>query len=142
MKRLLMGLSAAFILVLTASCGSTKSTDESVNLLTDINWQLKTIEGKDAVASNYNSGLPEATFTVDNKISGNSGCNRYSGSYNLNEEGGINMSEFISTKMFCPGNGEAEYLKALNTVNVAKVEKDKLVLYDGVKEILVFTPKK
>lgn len=142
MKNVMMGLSSAFLLLLTVACGSTKSTDESVNLLTDIKWQLKSIDGKDAVASNYNSGLPEATFTTDNKISGNGGCNRYSGSYNLNEEGGINMSEFISTKMFCPGTGEAEYLKALNTVNVAKVEKDKLVLYNGVKEILVFTPKK
>jgi len=142
MKKLLMCLSTAFLIVLTASCGSTKSTDESVNLLTDINWQLTSIDGKDAVASNYNSGLPEATFTTNNKVSGNGGCNRYSGAYNLNEEGGINVSELISTKMACPGNGEAEYIKALTTANVAKVEKDKLVLYDGVKELLVFTPKK
>lgn len=141
MKCLLMGLSTAFLIVLT-SCGSTKSTDESVNLLTDINWELKSIDGKDVAASDYTKGLPVATFTTDNKISGNSGCNSYSGSYNLNDEGGINMSEFISTRMACPGNGEAEYLKALNTANVAKVEKDKLVLYDGVKELLVFTPKK
>jgi len=141
MKRLITGLSAAFLIVLASGCGTTKSADVSIEMLTSMQWELKTINGKDAVATDYASGLPVANFSTDHKVSGKSGCNSYSGSYNLNDEGGINMSEFITTKMFCEGQGEANYLKALNSANVAKVEKDKLVLYNGVDEILVFTPK-
>jgi len=142
MKAFIMGLSAALVMVLAPACSSTKSTDVSVNLITATSWELSTINGKQADATNYNSGLPVANFSTDNKITGKSGCNSYSGSYNLNDEGGINMSEFISTKMFCPGQGESDYLKALNTVNVAHIDKDKLVLLNGVEEVLVFVPKK
>jgi len=142
MKQLLMGFSALFLMALSTSCGSTKTNDINTDLLTATNWELSTINGKQADAANYNSGLPVANFSTDNKISGNGGCNRYSGSYNLNDEGGINISQLISTKMFCPGTGESDYLKALNTVNIATINENKLILLNDVEEVLVFVPKK
>jgi len=139
MKRILT-LGAVVMMAVIQSCGTAKSGSAAA-ALTDINWQLTTINGKAADSANYNSGLPVANFSSDNKITGNGGCNRYSGSYNLNDEGGINISQMASTKMFCPGEGEGDYLKALESADGATVEKDKLVLFKGVEEVLVFKPK-
>jgi len=140
MKRILT-LGAIGLIAFFESCGTAKS-GPAIDILTDTNWQLTTINGKAADSTNYNSGFPVATFSTDNKIMGNGGCNRYSGSYNINDEGGINISQMASTKMFCPGNGESDYLKALESADGASVEKDKLVLLKGIEEVLVFKPKK
>lgn len=136
MKKLLP-LFAIVALIIT-SCRST-DTASSNALLTAGNWQLESINGKKADAAEFKNGLPTANFAIDNKITGNAGCNTYGGSYNLNDEGGINVSQVFSTKMFCDGvTGEAKYLDALGKVNVAKIDKDKLVLLTDVEEVLVF----
>ena len=141
MKRLLIALSMACIMALPLGCSSTKAVTPA-EIMTGTTWELSSIKGKKAEAANYNKGLPHAIFTLDNKVSGNAGCNQYSGSYNLNDEGGINISQVISTKIFCEGNGENDYLKALQEADAAEVDKDKLVLLKGVDEVLVFVPKK
>lgn len=141
MKRIISLVAMVVLITFLQSCNSTKAVS-SIDLLTNTNWELASVNGKTVDAANYNSGLPVAYFSKDNKITGNGGCNRYSGSYNLNEEDGINISQVAATKMFCPGDGEGEYMKALETVDGAKVDKDKLVLYKGIDEILVFVPKK
>jgi len=140
MKRIFT-ITAITLIAVFQSCGTVKSGSE-MDSLTETNWELTTINGKAADSTNYNSGLPVAYFSTDNKITGNGGCNRYNGSYNINEEGGINISQMASTKMFCPGEGEGEYLKALESADGASVDKDKLVLFKGVDEILIFRPKK
>jgi heat shock protein HslJ len=128
----------ALVALVIASCKST-DTASSTTLLTSGNWQLESINGKKADAAEFKNGLPTASFNIDHKIAGKSGCNQYGGSYNLNEEGGINISEVFSTKMFCDGvTGEQKYLDALAKVNLAKVDKDKLVLLKDVDEVLVF----
>lgn len=141
MKRILSLLTTVVLITFLQSCNSTKAVSSS-DILTETNWELTSINGKPADAANYNSGLPVAYFSTDNKISGNGGCNRYNGSYNINEEGGINISQMASTKMFCPGDGESEFMKALETVDGATIDKDKLILLKGIEEILVFKPKK
>lgn len=136
MKKLL--LLAAFMALIITSCRST-GTASPTALLTSGNCQLESINGKKADAAAFKNGLPTANFSIDNKITGNSGCNQYGGAYNINEEDGINISEMFSTKMFCDGvTGEALYLDALTKVNVAKIDKDKLVLLKDVDEVLVF----
>jgi len=136
MKKLLPLL--ALVALMITSCRST-DTASSTALLTSGNWELQSIDGKKADASEFKNGLPTANFGIDHKLTGNSGCNQYGGSYNLNAEDGINISEVFSTKMFCDGvTGESKYLDALNKVNMAKIDKNKLVLLKGVDEVLVF----
>lgn len=124
-----------------ASCGSAKEADP-IAILTSKNWQLQSINGSAVDASQYSRGLPDATFSSDNKIMGSGGCNSYSGSYNLNDEMGVNISQIISTKMACDAMaGETAYFDALNKVNMAKIDADKLILMRDVTEVLVFVPK-
>lgn len=141
MKHLRNLLGITLFAIVLASCGSTKEADPMA-ILTATNWQLQSINGTTVESSQFGKGLPNATFSADNKIMGNGGCNTYSGSYNLNDEMGLNVSQVISTKMACDAMAtETAYFDALNKANMVKIDPDKLILMDGVKEILVFVPK-
>jgi heat shock protein HslJ len=127
-----------FTVVIITSCGSAKG-EQPQQILTGKTWQVKSINGTDV---SMTESTPYINFGTDNKVSGKGGCNSFSGSYNLNQEGGINMSRLVSTKMACPGlDIEGRFFKALEQANMTKITKDKLVLMDGVKEIMVLTPK-
>ncbi|MFP9116005.1 META domain-containing protein [Flavobacterium sp. RHBU_3] len=137
MKKLFTFLSITLFTFIIFSCGSTKA-GSNLDVLTAGNWELETFKGKAAAEAGFSNKLPVANFSIDLKISGNNGCNGYRGSYNLNEDGGINISQMVSTRMFCPGGGEKLYMDALNSVNAARVDKDKLVLFKDAEEVLVF----
>lgn len=141
MRHLRNLLGIAFFAIALASCGSAKEADP-IAILTSKNWQLQSINGAAIESSQFSKGLPNAAFSADNKIMGNGGCNTYSGSYNLNDEMGMNVSQVISTKMACDALAtETAYFDALNKANMVKIDPDKLVLMDGVNELLVFVPK-
>lgn len=137
MKKLFTLLCIGITTITISSCRSAHASGDS-EYLTEGNWVLETIKGKPAADVGFANGLPNAVFTTDLKITGKNGCNSYGGVYNLNVEGGMNISKVFSTKMACPGNGEKEYMDALNTVNMTKINKDKLVLLKDVEEVLVF----
>lgn len=126
---------------ITTSCGSAKDAN-SEEILTGTTWELSAIKGQKVDASKYSRGLPYIAFTKDNKVSGNSGCNGYGGTYNLNDEGGINISQLIATKMFCEGVNENEFFTAIEEVDMTKIDQDKLVLMKGVDEVMTFIPTK
>ncbi len=140
MKKAVNLLAALFITALAVSCGSTKEVDP-LTILTGKTWELSKINGKNADASMYRE-LPYVSFSNDHKIMGKGGCNSFSGSYNLNDEGGLNVSQVMSTKMACEGVSENEFFAALEKANNTKIDPDKLVLMTGVDEIMVFVPKK
>lgn len=134
-------LLAILLLCVLASCGSTKEADP-IALLTSKNWELQSLNGNAANASQYGRGLPTVTFSADNKIMGNGGCNGFSGSYNVNDEMGMNVSQIVSTKMACEGgNGESEFFATLEKANMVKVDADKLTLMNGVDELMVLVPR-
>jgi heat shock protein HslJ len=57
-----------------------------------------------------------ATFAADGALSGNGGCNQYSGKYILTGTSAIAISPLATTKMFCPdpaGSQETSYLALL-----------------------------
>lgn len=124
------------------SCGSTKEVDP-IAIITSTNWELKSINGKNAAEAGFAQGVPTITFTTANKVMGKGGCNSYSGSYNLNDEGGVNFSQVASTKMACENMaGETEFFATLDKANMTKIDADKLTLMNGLDEIMVFVPKK
>lgn len=137
MKKLFTFLFIGIAAIAISSCKSAHASGDS-EYLTEGNWVLETINGKSASEIGFANGLPNAIFTTDLKINGKNGCNSYGGVYNLNVEGGMNISKVFSTKMACPGNGEKDYMDALNSINGAKIDKDKLILLKDVKEVLVF----
>ncbi|AXG74485.1 META domain-containing protein [Flavobacterium arcticum] len=136
MKRL-----AFFILIITflISCSGTKEMSKAI--LTETTWQLKSLNG-DAELSGFSKKIPHINFTEDDRVSGNTGCNSFNGAYsNSTNKGTIVFSRMVSTKMYCDGVPESEFLGALNQVNTIKKSKDELIFLDNDKTIMVFVPK-
>lgn len=134
-------LSILLLMGVIAGCGGTKNA-MPIDVLTGSEWELSKINGNTAAVADYGRELPYVIFSKDSKISGSGGCNQFSGSYNLNEENGVNISQIISTKMACNGDGERVFFTALDNVNMAKIDKHQLVLLNGPKEVATFVPKK
>ena len=139
MKKVINCIAILSIIIAVSSCGSTKEVDP-VSMLTDKTWQLSKINGNDINAAAYRE-VPYIKFSVDNKVMGKGGCNNFSGSYNLNDEGGISISQIISTKMYCDGVNENDFFMTLEKANNTKIDADKLVLMKGVDQVMVFVPK-
>lgn len=125
-----------FLMIIT-SCGSSKSI-LSVASLSESTWVLESLNGEEVKAIQGNRVQPYINFSRDNKISGNSGCNGFSGSYNLNDEGGINISQLAATKMYCEGSKEPVFFKMIETATMVKMNKKKLTFLEGTKEVAVF----
>lgn len=75
------------------------------------------------------------TFESENQITGNGGCNGYSGSYTA-ANGTITFSQVISTMMACLENGiteqEQAYFEALQTAESFELVDDQLTIrYNG-----------
>lgn len=87
----------------------------------------------------FSGGLPSLGFTDDGKLTGSTGCNSFSGGYELNGTN-INLNPGAMTKKACPGNGENQFLDALKNVSNFKVGKDKLTLLDGASELMTLIP--
>ena len=142
MKKSIIIFSIALIIVLITGCKTTQTANITKESLAGSNWQLLSVMGKEVSSADYAKGLPDAAFGSDDRISGNGGCNRYSGSYTLEENGTITFGTMISTKMFCLGGGETEFMKTIAQVTAAKIEGGNLVLSNAGTKLLIFKPKK
>ena len=142
MKNLVFAFSIVLVVALLTGCKCTSKAVASKDSITSTGWELSLINGKKAAATDYPNKFPDVIFASDNKVSGHGGCNRYGGSYTLDAEGKFSTSQLISTKMFCQGVKEDEYLKALGRANKAKIEGKNLVLYYENEAVLIFIPKK
>lgn len=97
------------------------------------NWEATMVNnGKEAVVS-----VPEdikVTAKFENgTVSGNSGCNNYNGSYEL-DGNNIKFGEIASTMMYCEGPAsevESNYLIALQNTDNYVFENGRLVLKQG-----------
>lgn len=129
--KLLISVTIALFL-LHVSCKSKKHiSTTSANLASlDGTWVLSRIEGpKKDFNELYPNKLPLIHFDeVNLKISGNSGCNSFSGNYG-NNKGVLDFTQpLMSTKMACKGGGEAVFLQTLNKINGYEIKKDTLIL--------------
>ena len=73
---------SALFAVFMISCNSAKNVPGEV--LTSSEWEVSMLNGKSAKEASFGRGVPTATFTNDNKVSGFAGCNRYGGNYVIN----------------------------------------------------------
>lgn len=138
-------LTASLALLLTA-CGGGETTKESVSLK-GTHWQLVSMNRITPI------GNRPITLSFDNgfKLSGNSGCNRYSaraypeGKYlkldfsaKADDE---NKAALFSTKMYCPSpaglmDQEQTYLAQLSVSRRYSVSGDTLTIKDGANRLV------
>ncbi|WP_127105800.1 META domain-containing protein [Pararhodobacter zhoushanensis] len=80
----------------------------------------------------------DVTLTLqDGQASGRSGCNRYNGSYTLDD--GFAFGALASTRMACRGRGgeiEAQFNTIVDQVNGWRLDNGVLELLDGERAVL------
>ncbi len=103
--------------------------------LTGKNWKLITLNEK-AVKSNTKQPFMILT-KEENRVSGNTGCNNFFGTYALNDQNGIKFSTLGMTKMACVGdNPEQEYTEALEKTSNYSLTATTLILSDENGNVL------
>jgi putative lipoprotein len=107
-------------------------------------WVLQTLAGEPAPAGAGGKSV-DLQFAADEKrAAGFSGCNRYTGSYELegvSEHGSpLRLGPIAGTRMACPDGAELErgYLQALGRVTGFRKEGDTLSLLAGPEVLATF----
>lgn len=115
---------------------------ETQNASLDGTWELDYMSGtRIAFDGLYPNKKPTITFdTSNNKVSGNSSCNNYSGNMTL-DGNVIKFGPLASTKMACPGNGESSFFQTLDKVNTYSVQENTLTFIMGDIAIMRFQKK-
>ena len=104
-------------------------------------WKLQALQAADGPTLIQPPGRPpELLLATDSeRLSGNSGCNRLLGGFQLAGDQ-LRFSQLISTKMACAADVmafEQQYLKALEQVRQWSIDKRSLLLQDGVGRSLL-----
>lgn len=144
MKNVFVSLFMAGVLGTTmSSCRSSKD----VVTLSSINgeWNIIEINGA-AVVPSPNQAFPFISFdTTTGKVSGNSGCNRMMGSFEVNAKPGtIDLGTMASTRMMCPDMTlEQNVLSALRQVKkYKKLGKENIALCGSSRRPVIVLQKK
>ncbi|HLV23805.1 MAG TPA: META domain-containing protein [Moheibacter sp.] len=136
-------ISAILGLFILTACSTQNNPNNTQTLNLDLsgNWTLIHID--ESSGTNINEGFPNKKPTlileaISKKLTGNTGCNQMFGSFTT-QQNNIHFSGLGSTKMFCDGVKETEYLNMLNEVDSYKILNDQLVFMNKEgKEILKY----
>lgn len=138
MMRALRLLVLPLVLFGLVSCGSdSKASSTTVAMgLANTTWTLSGDGG--SVFVPVGSGVG-AAFT-DTAISGNSGCNTFTGTYATTATGGLTISGLASTKMACDAKVmtfENEYLARLGKVATYEIKGNVLKMSDAAGTLIL-----
>lgn len=103
---------------------------KSMAVITEKYWKLTEFMGKPITMNEKMVNEPHITFhTADNRITGNSSCNNFMGSYELKDGNRITLSKLAGTMMACPDMSiEPEFLKVLEMADNYYITEDTLIL--------------
>ena len=105
--------------------------------ITDTQWGLIKIHGENVTENN---SIHLTLGTEESKAHGNSGCNQFSGDYELSGSN-LSFAQMISTRKACETGMELEhdFLTTLSKVSTYSISDNQLSLQDDSnQEILVF----
>lgn len=143
MKKVIVSICIASAALAMFSC----RTAEKATSLSSINgeWNIIEVNGSKITPDESNS-LPFIAFdTTTGRLSGNSGCNRMMGSFDINAKpGSIDFKSIGSTRMMCPDmTTENNVLNALAQVKgYKKAGKSKVFLCNSSNRPVVVLEKK
>ena len=91
----------------------------------DGKWQLIPALPSDTATGR----IPTLNFILnDKRVAGNTGCNNFSGTFNIDKNSLTFNHDFVSTKMACPGYDEAAFERSLLRTNNFEINGDTLSL--------------
>lgn len=141
MKTVLMAAMAALVIFsacktpkpVSSSTAATTSSPAGSEVLYQNEWKLTELPGQPVpIVSRAQLAFTPGTV---NRVSGNAGCNRLTGSFELSSTNNIKFSPMAVTKMACaePALNEVEtkFLSALTNASQWSIENGTLSLTDG-----------
>jgi len=113
------------------SGGDQKSQSEMSVPLIDTQWVLTELANA-PVPAGERQREASIRFQTEGKVSGSTGCNRFSGTYAL-EGHLLHFGQLAMTRMACADDQgiEADYMKALETTRQFQIHRNTLDLLDG-----------
>lgn len=143
MKNVFVSICMAGSIVALSSCASSKEALSLSSLNGE--WNIIEINGA-AVVPAPNKEFPFIAFdTSTGKVSGNSGCNRMMGAFDVNAKPGVlDLGALASTRMACPDMTlEKNVLSALGQVKIyKKLGKENIALCGSSNRPIVVLQKK
>lgn len=138
----LIAVVLASVSVFGAIAQSETAEPGAQNSLSGTTWLLTFTSGDDHLTSVLPQSMITLSFEDGGRVSGNGGCNGYSGTYTLGEQGQIALSEIVSTLRACADEQmtiqESIYLSALNGVTHYELNGRQLTLRIADVEALHF----
>lgn len=94
-------------------------------------WNLAELNGQPIATGNSDTAHLLFYPGQVNRVSGSTGCNRLTGTFELSGVNKIKFSPLATTRMACPGNTESQFLTALAQVNNWSIINNQLLLNNG-----------
>lgn len=135
-----------FLISCAAPVGSTPAAPpvggNSVPNLSGTQWRLESMGPKDAPTPILQGSRITLEFQPDGRVSGDSGCNSYSGTYVI-RDGKIAFGEMVSTLRACADDllnqQEQQYTLALQSAGTIEQNGDRLTIrYDNEQNVLQY----
>lgn len=119
-----------------------KAIEENKTAQLNGTWELDYISGaKIAFEGLFPNKKPTITFNLpETKATGNGGCNNFNVAFTI-DGSKIKFNEPASTRMACPGNGEATFFETLKKVSQYSVHENTLNLIMGDIAVMRFQKK-
>ncbi len=135
-------LQAIFLTAALTGCGNQAETGNTRDSIVahDLVRATSTSQTEDSLAGRWSlipalpsdtatGRIPYLVFNLTNmKVTGNTGCNNFSGSFAKDNSSLSFDSNFVSTKMACPGYDESAFIRNLLRTNRYKIYGDTLEL--------------
>lgn len=123
----------------TTTTDTTSATPEKLQGTWELNYiTTSRVPFKDL----YPDKKPSITFNVaEGKINGNTGCNTFLGSLNVNANNLDFTDPLALSRMACPGAGETVFLDTLKAINSYSIDGKTLRLMTNGSETMRFEKK-
>lgn len=137
----------AGMMLFTMGCKTAKPADSfggGSEKLFAHRWTLTESDGQPVTPAGTEKDAHLLFFTP-NRVSGSTGCNRLTGTFELSGGNKIRFSPLATTRMMCPdAEAEARFAKAMGTVDSYSVTDSALLLSNGKTAVVRFkaTPAK
>lgn len=110
----------------------TTTSSSSTTPLTEKTWTwVKTTTGTTTTGTPKKDKAFTVTFTATGSLQGTTDCNKFLGTYTTSSNK-ISLSQLGSTKMYCEGSQEGEFIISLQGVSGYSIDKSNLILNTGV----------
>ncbi len=131
-KVLLLSLVAIVIIVIS---DSSFCQEKDFKNIIGKEWKVVEIKGNKLNETELENGYPKIIFGENNKLTGFTGCNTFSGTFKV-EDSNISLDPGVMTKMMCGDDIEMRLLSAIKNITKWKFADKKLELTNTAKTVL------